>query len=197
MIKYKYLYDKYLEEIDRERKKLGQELEIKASNNVREITFLTEDLAKANKVYVVLALIFALLLYPFYTFMTQYLYTWTIFIYFGIAAFAFLIVFLVKIYFKSKIKALNEENKVDKVELKAEYIKKLEEIYQIALFIIVTNENYNQLCQYNGQKQQEIYKELLESRIDIINISMNWQPNVEKYQRYLDEWIKRREIIEE
>ena len=197
MIKYKYLYDKYLEEIDRERKKLGQELEIKASNNVREITFLTEDLAKANKVYVVLALIFALLLYPFYTFMTQYLYIWTIFIYFGIAAFAFLIVFFVKIYFKSKIKALNEENKVDKVELKAEYIKKLEEIYQIALFIIVTNENYNQLCQYNGQKQQEIYKELLESRKDIINISMNWQPNVEKYQRYLDEWIKRREIIEE
>ena len=197
MIKYKYLYDKYLEEIDRERKKLGQELEIKASNNVREITFLTEDLAKANKVYVVLALIFALLLYPFYTFMTQYLYIWTIFIYFGIAAFAFLIVFVVKIYFKSKIKALNEENKVDKVELKAEYIKKLEEIYQIALFIIVTNENYNQLCQYNGQKQQEIYKELLESRKDIINISMNWQPNVEKYQRYLDEWIKRREIIEE
>lgn len=197
MIKYKYLYDKYLEEIDRERKKLGQELEIKASNNIREITFLTEDLAKANKVYVVLALIFALLLYPFYTFMTQYLYTWTIFIYFGIVAFAFLIVFFVKIYFKSKIKALNEENKVDKVELKAEYIKKLEEIYQIALFIIVTNENYNQICQYNGQKQQEIYKELLESRKDIINISMNWQPNVEKYQRYLDEWIKRREIIEE
>ena len=197
MIKYKYLYDKYLEEIDSKRKQLGQELEIKVNNNIREITFLTEDLAKANKAYVIVALIYALLLYPFYTFMVEYLYIWTIFIYFGIAAFTFLIIFFVKVYFKAKIKSLNEENASDKVELKEEYTKLQEEIYKIALFIIVSNENYDTLCQYSGQKQQEIYKDLLESRKDIINISMNYQPNVEKYQRYLDEWIKRREVLEE
>lgn len=197
MIKYKYLYDKYLEEMDAKRKNLASELEIKVNNNIREITYLSENLSKTNKAYVIVALIFALLLYPFYTFMVEYLYLWTIFIYLGVVALIFLIIFFVKVYFKAQIKALDNENKSDKVELKEEYIKFQEKIYKIALFIIVTNENYQQLSSCSGEKQQQLYKELLNERKDIINICMNYQPNVEKYQRYLDEWIKKHEFVEE
>ena len=197
MIKYKYLYDKYLEEIDAKRKHLASELEIKVNNNIREITFLTENISKANKAYVIVAAIFAVLLYPFYTFMVEYLYLWTIFIYFGVVALIFMFIFAVKLNFKAKIKELTKENNEDKVELKQEFIKIQEKIYKIALFIIVANENYTYLSAYSGEKQQEIYKDLLIKRQDIINISMNYKPNVEKYQRYLDEWIQRRQTAEE
>ena len=120
MIKYKYLYDNYLKEIDDQRKQLAQDLEIKLNENDREINFIKEDLRKADKAYIAIAALFAILLYPFYIFMQEYLYTWTIFIYASVFVLAALVVFIIKIVLKSKIKKLGvqqsakaqEENKI-------------------------------------------------------------------------------------
>ena len=73
MIKYKYLYDNYLKEIDDQRKELAKDLEIKLNENDREINFIKEDLRKADKAYIAIAALFAILLYPFYIFMQEYL----------------------------------------------------------------------------------------------------------------------------
>ena len=194
MIKYKYLYDNYLKEIDDERKKLGADLEIKLNKNDREINFIKEDLRKADKAYIVIAVLFALLLYPFYIFMQEYLYTWSIFIYAAVFVVAFIVVFIIKIVFKSKIKKLGVQESIkSQEENKAKFAKKQEEIYDICLFIITVNENYDYLMKYSGEKQKEEYEKLVQKRKDIINLDMNFKPNPEKYERYLNDWIQRRE----
>ena len=194
MIKYKYLYDNYLKEIDDQRKELAQNLEIKLNENDREINFIKEDLRKADKAYIAIAALFAILLYPFYIFMQEYLYTWTIFIYASVFVLAALVVFIIKIVLKSKIKKLGvQESAKTQEENKAKYTKKQEEIYDICLFIITVNENYDYLMNYTGQKQKEEYEKLMKKRKDIINLSMNFKPNPEKYERYLNDWMARRE----
>ena len=194
MIKYKYLYDNYLKEIDDQRKELAQDLEIKLNENDREINFIKEDLRKADKAYIAIAALFAILLYPFYIFMQEYLYTWTIFIYASVFVLAALVVFIIKIVLKSKIKKLGvQESAKAQEENKIKYTKKQEEIYDICLFIITVNENYDYLMNYTGQKQKEEYEKLMKKRKDIINLSMNFKPNPEKYERYLNDWMARRE----
>lgn len=194
MIKYKYLYDNYLKEIDDQRKDLAQDLEIKLNENDREINFIKEDLRKADKAYIAIAALFAILLYPFYIFMQEYLYTWTIFIYASVFVLAALVVFIIKIVLKSKIKKLGvQESAKAQEENKIKYTKKQEEIYDICLFIITVNENYDYLMNYTGQKQKEEYEKLMKKRKDIINLSMNFKPNPEKYERYLNDWMTRRE----
>ena len=194
MIKYKYLYDNYLKEIDDQRKQLAQDLEIKLNENDREINFIKEDLRKADKAYIAIAALFAILLYPFYIFMQEYLYTWTIFIYASVFVLAALVVFIIKIVLKSKIKKLGvQESAKAQEENKTKYTKKQEEIYDICLFIITVNENYDYLMNYTGQKQKEEYEKLMKKRKDIINLSMNFKPNPEKYERYLNDWMARRE----
>lgn len=194
MIKYKYLYDNYLKEIDDQRKQLAQDLEIKLNENDREINFIKEDLRKADKAYIAIAALFAILLYPFYIFMQEYLYTWTIFIYASVFVLAALVVFIIKIVLKSKIKKLGvQESAKAQEENKIKYTKKQEEIYDICLFIITVNENYDYLMNYTGQKQKEEYEKLMKKRKDIINLSMNFKPNPEKYERYLNDWMARRE----
>ena len=194
MIKYKYLYDNYLKEIDDQRKNLAQDLEIKLNENDREINFIKEDLRKADKAYIAIAALFAILLYPFYIFMQEYLYTWTIFIYASVFVLAALVVFIIKIVLKSKIKKLGvQESAKAQEENKIKYTKKQEEIYDICLFIITVNENYDYLMNYTGQKQKEEYEKLMKKRKDIINLSMNFKPNPEKYERYLNDWMTRRE----
>ena len=194
MIKYKYLYDNYLKEIDDQRKQLAQDLEIKLNENDREINFIKEDLRKADKAYIAIAALFAILLYPFYIFMQEYLYTWTIFIYALVFVLAALVVFIIKIVLKSKIKKLGvQESAKAQEENKIKYTKKQEEIYDICLFIITVNENYDYLMNYTGQKQKEEYEKLMKKRKDIINLSMNFKPNPEKYERYLNDWMTRRE----
>ena len=198
MIKYKYLYDNYLEKLDKMRNDLSDKLEIKVNKNSREIIFLNEDIQKTNKAYIIIGIIGALLLYPFYIFMQEYLYLWSILIYLGTFALMFLAVLIIKIVLKSKIKALENENiSKDSEEFKQEYSRQQDKIIDIALFIIVANENYAKLVAYSGEKQKEIYEKLKENRKNIIDISMNYKPNPEKYQRYLDEWIKLREESEE
>lgn len=198
MIKYKYLYDNYLEKLDKMRNDLSDKLEIKVNKNSREIIFLNEDIQKTNKAYIIIGIIGALLLYPFYIFMQEYLYLWSILIYLGIFALMFLAVLIIKIVLKSKVKALENENiSKDSEEFKQEYSRQQDKIIDIALFIIVANENYAKLVAYSGEKQKEIYEKLKENRKNIIDISMNYKPNPEKYQRYLDEWIKLREESEE
>ena len=194
MIKYKYLYDNYLKEIDDQRKQLAQDLEIKLNENDREINFIKEDLRKADKAYIAIAALFAILLYPFYIFMQEYLYTWTIFIYASVFVLAALVVFIIKIVLKSKIKKLGvQESAKAQEENKIKYTKKQEEIYDICLFIITVNEYYDYLMNYTGQKQKEEYEKLMKKRKDIINLSMNFKPNPEKYERYLNDWMTRRE----
>ena len=194
MIKYKYLYDNYLKEIDDQRKELAKDLEIKLNENDREINFIKEDLRKADKAYIAIAALFAILLYPFYIFMQEYLYTWTIFIYALVFVLAALVVFIIKIVLKSKIKKLGvQESAKAQEENKIKYTKKQEEIYDICLFIITVNENYDYLMNYTGQKQKEEYEKLMKKRKDIINLSMNFKPNPEKYERYLNDWMTRRE----
>ena len=194
MIKYKYLYDNYLKEIDDQRKQLAQDLEIKLNENDREINFIKEDLRKADKAYIAIAALFAILLYPFYIFMQEYLYTWTIFIYASVFVLAALVVFIIKIVLKSKIKKLGvQESAKAQEENKIKFTKKQEEIYDICLFIITVNENYEYLMNYTGQKQKEEYEKLMKKRKDIINLSMNFKPNPEKYERYLNDWMARRE----
>ena len=194
MIKYKYLYDNYLKEIDDQRKQLAQDLEIKLNENDREINFIKEDLRKADKAYIAIAALFAILLYPFYIFMQEYLYTWTIFIYASVFVLAALVVFIIKIVLKCKIKKLGvQESAKAQEENKIKYTKKQEEIYDICLFIITVNENYDYLMNYTGQKQKEEYEKLMKKRKDIINVSMNFKPNPEKYERYLNDWMTRRE----
>ena len=194
MIKYKYLYDNYLKEIDDQRKELAQDLEIKLNENDREINFIKEDLRKADKAYIAIAALFAILLYPFYIFMQEYLYTWAIFIYASVFVLAALVVFIIKIVLKSKIKKLGvQESAKAQEENKTKYTKKQEEIYDICLFIITVNENYDYLMNYTGQKQKEEYEKLMKKRKDIINLSMNFKPNPEKYERYLNDWMARRE----
>ena len=194
MIKYKYLYDNYLKEIDDQRKDLAQDLEIKLNENNREINFIKEDLRKADKAYIAIAALFAILLYPFYIFMQEYLYTWTIFIYASVFVLAALVVFIIKIVLKCKIKKLGvKESAKAQEENKIKYTKKQEEIYDICLFIITVNENYDYLMNYTGQKQKEEYEKLMKKRKDIINLSMNFKPNPEKYERYLNDWMTRRE----
>ena len=194
MIKYKYLYDNYLKEIDDQRKQLAQDLEIKLNENDREINFIKEDLRKADKAYIAIAALFAILLYPFYIFMQEYLYTWTIFIYASVFVLAALVVFIIKIVLKCKIKKLGvQESAKAQEENKIKYTKKQEEIYDICLFIITVNENYDYLMNYTGQKQKEEYGKLMKKRKDIINLSMNFKPNPEKYERYLNDWMTRRE----
>ena len=194
MIKYKYLYDNYLKEIDDQRKELAKDLEIKLNENDREINFIKEDLRKADKAYIAIAALFAILLYPFYIFMQEYLYTWTIFIYASVFVLAALVVFIIKIVLKSKIKKLGvQESAKAQEENKIKYTKKQEEIYDICLFIITVNENYDYLMNYTGQKQKEEYEKLMKKRKDIINLSMNFKPNPEKYERYLNDWMTRRE----
>ena len=194
MIKYKYLYDNYLKEIDDQRKQLAQDLEIKLNENDREINFIKEDLRKADKAYIAIAALFAILLYPFYIFMQEYLYTWTIFIYASVFVLAALVVFIIKIVLKSKIKKLGvQESAKAQEENKIKYTKKQEEIYDICLFIITVNEYYDYLMNYTGQKQKEEYEKLMKKRKDIINLSMNFKPNPEKYERYLNDWMARRE----
>ena len=194
MIKYKYLYDNYLKEIDDQRKQLAQDLEIKLNENDREINFIKEDLRKADKAYIAIAALFAILLYPFYIFMQEYLYTWTIFIYASVSVLAALVVFIIKIVLKSKIKKLGvQESAKAQEENKIKYTKKQEEIYDICLFIITVNEYYDYLMNYTGQKQKEEYEKLMKKRKDIINLSMNFKPNPEKYERYLNDWMTRRE----
>lgn len=194
MIKYKYLYDNYLKEIDDQRKQLAQDLEIKLNENDREINFIKEDLRKADKAYIAIAALFAILLYPFYIFMQEYLYTWTIFIYASVFVLAALVVFIIKIVLKCKIKKLGvQESAKAQEENKIKYTKKQEEIYDICLFIITVNENYDYLMNYTGQKQKEEYEKLMKKRKDIINLSMNFKPNPEKYERYLNDWMTRRE----
>ena len=194
MIKYKYLYDNYLKEIDDQRKQVAQDLEIKLNENDREINFIKEDLRKADKAYIAIAALFAILLYPFYIFMQEYLYTWTIFIYALVFVLAALVVFIIKIVLKSKIKKLGvQESAKAQEENKIKYTKKQEEIYDICLFIITVNENYDYLMNYTGQKQKEEYEKLMKKRKDIINLSMNFKPNPEKYERYLNDWMTRRE----
>ena len=194
MIKYKYLYDNYLKEIDDQRKDLAQDLEIKLNENDREINFIKEDLRKADKAYIAIAALFAILLYPFYIFMQEYLYTWTIFIYASVFVLAALVVFIIKIVLKCKIKKLGvQESAKAQEENKIKYTKKQEEIYDICLFIITVNENYDYLMNYTGQKQKEEYEKLMKKRKDIINVSMNFKPNPEKYERYLNDWMTRRE----
>ena len=194
MIKYKYLYDNYLKEIDDQRKELAKDLEIKLNENDREINFIKEDLRKADKAYIAIAALFAILLYPFYIFMQEYLYTWTIFIYALVFVLAALVVFIIKIVLKSKIKKLGvQESAKAQEENKIKYTKKQEEIYDICLFIITVNEYYDYLMNYTGQKQKEEYEKLMKKRKDIINLSMNFKPNPEKYERYLNDWMTRRE----
>ena len=194
MIKYKYLYDNYLKEIDDQRKQLAQDLEIKLNENDREINFIKEDLRKADKAYIAIAALFAILLYPFYIFMQEYLYTWTIFIYASVFVLAALVVFIIKIVLKCKIKKLGvQESAKAQEENKIKYTKKQEEIYDICLFIITVNEYYDYLMNYTGQKQKEEYEKLMKKRKDIINVSMNFKPNPEKYERYLNDWMTRRE----
>lgn len=194
MIKYKYLYDNYLKEIDDQRKQLALDLEIKLNENDREINFIKEDLRKADKAYIAIAALFAILLYPFYIFMQEYLYTWTIFIYASVFVLAALVVFIIKIVLKCKIKKLGvQESAKAQEENKIKYTKKQEEIYDICLFIITVNENYDYLMNYTGQKQKEEYEKLMKKRKDIINLSMNFKPNPEKYERYLNDWMTRRE----
>ena len=198
MIKYKYLYDDYLEKLDKMRNDLSDKLEIKVNKNSREIIFLNEDIQKTNKAYIIIGIIGALLLYPFYIFMQEYLYLWSILIYLGIFALMFLAVLIIKIVLKSKVKALENENiSKDSEEFKQQYSRLQDKIIDIALFIIVANENYAKLVAYSGEKQKEIYEKIKENRKNIIDISMNYKPNPEKYQRYLDEWIKLREESEE
>lgn len=193
MIKYKYLYDNYLKEIDEKRKALASDLEIKINKNHREINFIQEDLKKVDKAYLIIAVIFALLIYPFYIFMQEYLYTWSIFIYSSVFIFAFIVAFIYKIYLKSKIKNLGViENKKMQEENKQKYAEKLEEIYDICIFIITVNENYDYLVSLSGEKQKEEYEKLARKRKDIINLSMNFKPNPEKYERYLNDWMNRR-----
>ena len=194
MIKYKYIYDNYLKEIDDQRKQLAQDLEIKLNENDREINFIKEDLRKADKAYIAIAALFAILLYPFYIFMQEYLYTWTIFIYASVFVLAALVVFIIKIVLKSKIKKLGvQESAKAQEENKIKFTKKQEEIYDICLFIITVNENYEYLMNYTGQKQKEEEEKLMKKRKDIINLSMNFKPNPEKYERYLNDWMARRE----
>ena len=194
MIKYKYLYDNYLKEIDDQRKELAKDLEIKLNENDREINFIKEDLRKADKAYIAIAALFAILLYPFYIFMQEYLYTWTIFIYASVFVLAALVVFIIKIVLKCKIKKLGvQESAKAQEENKIKYTKKQEEIYDICLFIITVNEYYDYLMNYTGQKQKEEYEKLMKKRKDIINVSMNFKPNPEKYERYLNDWMTRRE----
>ncbi len=194
MIKYKYLYNNYLEHLDGMRKGLESALEIKVNKNTREITFLNEDLQKLNKAYIILGAVGAILLYPFYIFMNEYLYLWSILIYLGIFAILFLVVFIVKLSLKSKIKSLENNSKTkENEEFKLDYTKEQEKIYDIALFIIVANENYEKLVSISGESQKKLYEKLKENRKNIIDISMNYKPNPEKYQRYLDEWIISRE----
>ena len=198
MIKYKYLYDNYLEKLDKMRNDLSDKLEIKVNKNSREIIFLNEDIQKTNKAYIIIGIIGALFLYPFYIFMQEYLYLWSILIYLGFFALMFLAVFIIKIVLKSKVKALENENiSKDSEEFKQEYSREQDKIIDIALFIIVANENYAKLVAYSGEKQKEIYEKLKENRKNIIDISMNYKPNPEKYQRYLDDWIKLREESED
>ena len=198
MIKYKYLYDNYLEKLDKMRNDLSDKLEIKVNNKSREILYLNEYIQKTNKAYIIICIIGALFLYPFYIFMQEYLYLWSILIYLGFFALMFLAVFIIKIVLKSKVKALENENiSKDSEEFKQEYSREQDKIIDIALFIIVANENYAKLVAYSGEKQKEIYEKLKENRKNIIDISMNYKPNPEKYQRYLDEWIKLREESEE
>ena len=194
MIKYKYLYNNYLEHLDEMRKGLEAALEIKVNKNTREITFLNEDLQKLNKAYIILGAVGAILLYPFYIFMNEYLYLWSILIYLGIFAILFLVVYIVKLSLKSKIKSLENNSKTkENEEFKLDYTKEQEKIYDIALFIIVANENYEKLVSISGESQKKLYEKLKENRKNIIDISMNYKPNPEKYQRYLDEWIISRE----
>ena len=198
MIKYKYLYDNYLEKLDKMRNELADKLEIKVNKNSREIIFLNEDIQKINKAYIIIGVVGALLLYPFYIFMQEYLYLWSILIYLGFFILLFFAVFIVKIALKSKIKALeNENNTKENEEFKQAYSKEQDKIMDIALFIIIANENYAKLLAYSGTKQKEMYEKLKENRKNIIDISMNYKPNPEKYQRYLEEWIKTREENEE
>lgn len=194
MIKYKYLYNNYLEHLDQMRKDLEAALEIKVNKNTREIMFLNEDLQKANKAYIILGAVGAILLYPFYIFMNEYLYLWSILIYLSIFFVLFMIVFCVQMRLKLKIKELEEDSKSqENEEFKLKYTKEQEKIYDIALFIIVANENYDKLVSISGDSQKKLYEELKENRKNIIDISMNYKPNPEKYQRYLDEWIISRE----
>ena len=93
------------------RKGLESALEIKVNKNTREIAFLNEDLQKLNKAYIILGAVGAILLYPFYIFMNEYLYLWSILIYLGIFAILFLVVFIVKLSLKSKIKSLENNSK--------------------------------------------------------------------------------------
>ena len=198
MIKYKYLYDNYLEKLDKMRNELADKLEIKVNKNSREIIFLNEDIQKINKAYIIIGVVGALLLYPFYIFMQEYLYLWSILIYLGFFILLYFAVFIVKIALKSKIKALENENNTKENEgFKQAYSKEQDKIMDIALFIIVANENYAKLLAYSGTKQKEMYEKLKENRKNIIDISMNYKPNPEKYQRYLEEWIKTREENEE
>ena len=173
---------------------MAQDVEIKLNENDREINFIKEDLRKADKAYIAIAALFAILLYPFYIFMQEYLYTWTIFIYALVFVLAALVVFIIKIVLKSKIKKLGvQESAKAQEENKIKYTKKQEEIYDICLFIITVNEYYDYLMNYTGQKQKEEYEKLMKKRKDIINLSMNFKPNPEKYERYLNDWMTRRE----
>ena len=105
-----------------------------------------------------------------------------------------MIVFCTKMCLKLKIKELEEDSKnQENEEFKLKYTKEQEKIYDIALFIIVANENYDKLVSISGDSQKKLYEKLKENRKNIIDISMNYKPNPEKYQRYLDEWLISRE----
>ena len=197
MIKYKYLSDAYTQKIAKERNALASNLEIKATKEDREINFLREDIDKINKVYIILAIFYSIMLYPFYTFLQEYLYLWSIFIYFAVAILSFIVVFIIKKVKSSQIKKLKGNNKIDASKEKENYLKSAREIYDLTLFIMVINENYDYLASLDALKQKEEYKKIASARFDTIKAGMNYHINSEKWQRYFEDWMKRREEKEE
>ena len=80
---------------------------------------------------------------------------------------------------------------------KENYLKSAREIYDLTLFIMVVNENYDYLSSLDALKQKEEYKKLASARFDTIKAGMNYHINSEKWQRYFEDWMKRREEKEE
>lgn len=197
MIKYKYLYTDYLREMDQKRKELAKSLEVKEDKNTREIGFLEDDLRKTNIAYIAVGAVFSVLLGPFYAFASEYLELYSILIYLSVALFGLFIVFLVKCNIKSRLKKLQKENNSKEQELeKAIYKEKSEKLYSIVLFIICINENYTYLNSCNELILKEKWEEIVENRKNIINLSMNYKPTLDKYEQYFIEWMQRYEKID-
>ena len=192
MVKYKYIYDEYLQELDKKRNNLSTELELKVNEDTKNLGLLTENIKKMDRNYIIVGALFALFIYPFYIFINEYLHLWYILVYIGVFLLIYIIMFMIKIGIKEKIKAINKRiNTKEYDECIVEYRKYSENIYNIALFIIVVNENYDKLLACDKDKQIKLWSYLVNKRKNIIEVGMKYKPNVEKYQRYLDEWIER------